>query len=130
MSERRSPPLYLGFPSRDRILRRFWQFHREHPSVYRYLRSFANEARVRWNGPIGIALLFERVRWYVRFETPAEKARRHETGDFKLNNDFRALYARLLMHRDPNLRDAFFVRLRRGEKTLRDWARRMKRRTA
>ena len=112
MSERRQPPLYLGFPRRDRILRRFWTYHREHPKVYQLLRVYALDAAAAFapTGRIGIGLLFERLRWYVRVETRRQQERRREEGDWKLNNDFRSLMAREVMAADASLAGLFETR--------------------
>ena len=52
----------------------------------------------------GIGGLFEVLRWQRRMETvdPAS--------DYKLNNNYRSFYARLLMEREPELRDFFELR--------------------
>ena len=78
---------------------RFLQFHISNPHVYAKLRELALFAKSGGAKRIGIALLFERLRWFSMFET---------TGDiFKLNNDYRALYARMLM-KNVSALDGFF----------------------
>ena len=54
---------------------------------------------------IGIGLLYERLRWLQTVATAGD-------GMFKLNNDFRALYSRLMMSQETDLSDFFKVRER------------------
>ena len=51
---------------------------------------------------LGIATLYERARWEITLTTTDP--------DFKLNNDYRAYYARLLMLCEPDLEDMFNLR--------------------
>jgi hypothetical protein len=78
---------------------RFVQFHLENPHVYGKLRELSLFAKNGGAKRIGIALLFERLRWFSMFETRGDM--------FKLNNDYRASYARMLMRNVPEL-DGFF----------------------
>lgn len=81
----------------------FWQFHTDNPHVYAKLREIALDAfRRRGSRKWGIAALFERLRWLSEFET---------VGDlYKLNNNHRAFYARMLMKQEPILQGFFSVR--------------------
>jgi|TARA_R110000824_G_scaffold132891_1_gene295429 hypothetical protein len=81
---------------------RFIQFHLSNPHVYDKLKELSIFAKRGGARKIGIALLFERLRWWSMFET---------TGDiFKLCNDYRALYARMLMKNVPELQGFFVTR--------------------
>ena len=83
---------------------RFLQFHLANPHVYQKLKELSLYAKRRGAKRIGIALLFERLRWFSMFET---------SGDvFKLNNDYRALYARMLMRNEQELSGFFELRER------------------
>lgn len=78
---------------------RFQAFHRANPWVLAELLRLALEMR-RHQSHWGIAAAFEVLRW----------ERRATVGDeFKLNNDYRARYARLL-NQDPRLRGFFRTR--------------------
>ena len=83
---------------------RFLQFHLSNPHVYQKLKELSLFARAKGVKRIGIALLFERLRWYSMFETSGDM--------FKLNNDYRALYARMLMKNEQELDDFFELRER------------------
>lgn len=84
---------------------RFRKFDAEYPMVYRKLVEYAMSARNAGRGRFGISMLWERLRWYVRFEVPVEDA-----AGFKLNNDFRSRYARKLMAEFPSLVGFFETR--------------------
>ena len=79
----------------------FWQFHRANPQVYNVLVLEARRLKRRGHSKAGIKMLFEVLRWQYMLRT-------HGDADgFKLNNNYHALYARLIMHRCPDL-DGFF----------------------
>ena len=81
---------------------RFLQFHLANPHVYRKLRELSLFAKRHGAKKIGIALLFERLRWWSMFETKGDV--------FKLCNDYRAYYARVLMNNEPELAGFFEIR--------------------
>ena len=78
----------------------FREFHDANPHVYTRLRDLALSYLAR-HLFVGVGHLYEVVR-YERFQT---------TGDwFKLNNNHRSRYARLLMECEPRLKDYFETR--------------------
>lgn len=82
---------------------RFEEFHEANPKVYIVLVRLAREwIRRTGRSKIGIGALFERTRWEIAITT--------SDPEFKLNNDFRAYYARLIMAEHPDLADLFEVR--------------------
>jgi hypothetical protein len=85
---------------------RFLAHVEANPQVYELLRRFALEARRSGRRRMGIAALFERVRWFTAIETHGD--------DFKLNNNWRAFYARLLMQNEPELAGFFETRVQRA----------------
>lgn len=81
----------------------FEQFHRTHPDVYATLRSLALRRADRLGDTqLSINMLFEVARWEVSLSTGDSK--------FKLNNDHRAAYSRLLMLHEPRLAGLFSTR--------------------
>lgn len=88
---------------------RFLAFHRANPQVYRELVRFAREAKRYGKRVLGIRLLWERVRWELTIVT------RDENSSFKFNDHYHSRYARLLMDREPDLRDMFRLRKLRTE---------------
>ena len=79
----------------------FDRYHQENPQVYAKLRQYALEAKAAGRTHVGINMLHERLRWYTSVET------RDDT--FKLNNNWRPFYSRLLMQ-EPELAGLFEVR--------------------
>lgn len=91
----------------------FWAFHGSHPYVYRYLVQYARSWRSN-RGPgsrLGIAALFERVRWELYMTIPLKDPP-------KLNNNHRAFYARLIMETCPDLQGIFKLRQQRLQATI------------
>jgi hypothetical protein len=85
------------------ITEKFEQFHADHPDVYDQLVELARRMRSRGHAHYGIATLFEVVRYH-----------RHTSGKdadgFKLNNNYRSHYARLIMERERDLNGMFHLR--------------------
>ena len=88
------------------MLRRFRQFHRDNPEVCACLARLSREARSRGAQRFAIATLWEVMRWEWYTATSGST-----TGDpWKLNNNYRSLYARQLMEQEPDLADFFETR--------------------
>lgn len=83
--------------------KQFLTFHRENLQVYDKLVELAFILKDRGHRKIGIAMLFEQLRWLYAMETT-------DMGGFKLNNNYRAFYARMLMERNPALNGFFEIR--------------------
>lgn len=81
----------------------FRKFHAENPIVYSKLVDRARRLVDAGHKKIGIGMLFEVLRWEHMLVTNAI--------DFKLNNNYRAAYARLIMENCPDLEGVFDVRL-------------------
>jgi hypothetical protein len=80
--------------------KQFLTFHRENLQVYDKLVELAFILKNRGHRKIGIAMLFEQLRWLYAMETT-------DISGFKLNNNHAAFYARMIMERNPAL-DGFF----------------------
>lgn len=94
---------------RDHIQLAFERFHFDNPHVYRKLKQFALEVRSTGRTKYSIDGLFERLRWFYEIET--------QGGDpFKLNNNYRSRYARLLMANEPTLKGFFETRVTATER--------------
>jgi hypothetical protein len=93
----------------DDIQREFEKYHQENEHVYKFLVHFARLAiqamrdRGNQDPQYSIAAVVERARWHVNFEVRGYQ-------DFKINNDFRARYARLIMRQETDLRGVFNLR--------------------
>lgn len=97
----------------DRIAVQFAQFHTAHPWVYARLKELALALKASGVQQYGISGLYETL----RYET---SIRAKDSEGFKLNNNYRALYARELARDEPALKDFFKFRLRkpRGTQTV------------
>ncbi len=93
---------YPAMPTTER----FQRFHTAHPEVYDELVRLARAGVAAGRTTLGIGMLFEVVRWN---RTIAGLPDRDEQG-FKLNNNFRSRYARLIMACCPDLVDVFNTR--------------------
>jgi hypothetical protein len=82
---------------------KFEAFHRNNPDVYDTLVALARQwKRSTGKHALGIAALYERVRWEIQIAT--------NDPDYKLTNSYRAYYARLIMAREPDLAGLFTLR--------------------
>lgn len=100
-------PLNLPKPgfkglSNPSIKERFESFHDLNPHVYDALRELALRARGAGRTHYGIKSLFEVLRWSYLIQTQGD--------EFKLNNNYHAHYARLLMTEEPDLEGFFELR--------------------
>lgn len=92
------------------MTRRFERFHADNPVVYETLVRLARQWVSRTGRHrLGIKSLCERARWDIAFIT--------DDPDYKINNNWTAYYARLIMAREPDLAGLF--ELRRSEAD--DW---------
>ena len=80
--------------------RRFEEFHRDHPEIYRELMHLVRQARLRGQKKIGIKMLWEVMRW--------NRLLRNEK--YELNNNYHSRYARLIMQKEPGLAGIFDTR--------------------
>lgn len=103
-------PLFPDRPAwyhspQTRIERQFVEFHRENPQVYDEVKRRALELYRAGARRVGVALIFEAMRYDHLIRTRGEK--------FKMNNNYRALYARLLLAELPMLDGVVETRARR-----------------
>jgi hypothetical protein len=90
-------------PPLPRMAVDFEAFHRENPHVYEVLVMLTRQWVNGTGRPrIGIGALYERARWELAITT--------NDPDYRLNNNFRAFYARLIMYLNPELGHVFSVR--------------------
>lgn len=94
----------------DQIAAKFAEFHNTHPWVYRRLRELALGLRNSGVRHYGISGLYETLRYEASLNCKDKEG-------FKLNNDYRALYARELARDEPELKDFFQFRLRKARGT-------------
>lgn len=93
----------------DQIQRDFEKYHQKNPHVYKFLVHFARQAiqAMRDRGiqdpQYSIAAVVERARWHINFEVKGYE-------DFKIDNDYRARYSRLIQRQETDLRGVFNLR--------------------
>lgn len=85
--------------------RAFWEHHLEHPGVYRLLRQLAFQAVRAGATRLGMKNLYEVARWNRMMEGLPES-----DDQFRLNNNWTGMYARLLMENEPTLAGLFETR--------------------
>ena len=84
---------------------KFEAFHAANPEVYRSLVADALTLRHRGIKRWSINGLFEVLRWKKALETKGD--------EFRLNNNFRAYYARMMMDNEPILEGFFETRVQK-----------------
>lgn len=100
------PEDHVG-PRPERTIREaFLRFHGENPHVYEQLLAMAQQAQQAGASKLGIGMMFEVLRWQATLRTGGD--------DFKLNNNYRSYYARLIVARNPSLEGVFEMRRLHG----------------
>ncbi len=92
----------------DDMGQKFWDFHEANPHVLRELAGRARTLKLRGHRRIGIGMLFEVMRWNHMLKTTTDEP-------FKLNNNYRAYYSRLIEHDYPELVGVFTKRESRSD---------------
>ena len=85
----------------------FEAFHLANPHVYKSVVAVSLDLKERGFRKGGMKMVFERLRWLYAIQTVGE--------DYKLNNNYTAYYARLVMETVPDLDGFFETRLRQGQ---------------
>lgn len=91
----------------DKIQRDFERFHRENPHVLERLEALA----AKWfetHGAVGIGMLFEVLRWEEGIVTEGDA--------FRLNNNYRSRYVRLMIERNSEWEHRFQTRILGAER--------------
>ena len=99
--------LLVVWPGEHRLAESFRRFHHDNPEVYETLLMLARRwAKRRPGQDCGIGMLYEVARWTLSLRTEGEP--------LKLNNNYRAFYARLLMENESDLNGIFHTRRQRA----------------
>jgi hypothetical protein len=94
----------------DPLTARFTEFHHANPHVYDAIVRLARQRKAAGWATGSIAQIFEVLRWESDLVTVSDDG-------LKLNNDFRAPYARLVMANEPDLAGFFHTRAQRTDWT-------------
>ena len=76
-------------------IQEFAEFHTENPEVWRLFQDFTKQVVCSGHRKYAVASIVERIRWHTTVDTSGV--------DFKINNNFRAYYARLFRLKHPEL---------------------------
>jgi hypothetical protein len=98
---RPADPPFLIAPETP-LERRFAEFHKANPQIYRALARQAEQLLDQGRRRIAIAELVEELRYHEDLGTRADP--------FKLNNSHRAFYSRLLIYRNRSLEGVIEIR--------------------
>lgn len=93
----------------DSITAAFEAFHAAHPEVFAQLRSMAVALVEGGWRHLGISMLWETLRYRTMLGSSPDDE------PFRLNNNYRSRYARLLMESDDRLADVFETRSLRAK---------------
>jgi hypothetical protein len=86
----------------EKVVAKFKAFHAANPHIYDLFLRFTNQLVKRGRTRYGMKSIAERVRWEMAVETAGD--------DFKINNIYMSCYARLLILKNPDLKDFFETR--------------------
>lgn len=92
----------FGDLSKHPNIEAFKKFHSENLNVYRELVTLAHEIKAKGYRRYSLQTIYEVVRWKGSLKTNDE--------EFKLNNNHRPFYARLIMKREVGLKNFFETR--------------------
>jgi uncharacterized protein YbaP (TraB family) len=87
------------------IQRRFEAFHQANPHVLTTLEDMARKWFDQGNAQVGIGMLWEAMRWLAGTQTNV-----NQLDLYRLNNNYRSRYVRLMIQRNPQWVDRFHTR--------------------
>jgi len=91
---------FKGYPKK--VLGRFREYHKSNPHVYRLFKKLAFEMSETGRKQYSAEVIVNVMRWHHDLNSKGDP--------FKINNDFKPMYARLLVHRHPELGEFFHFR--------------------
>ena len=88
----------------------FLKYHAENPHIWQAFEMFALKVVNSGRKRIGTAMIYERMRWYSLFESKGD--------EYKINNNYKADYARLFNEKYPQYQGFFPTRERKVKTTI------------
>jgi len=85
-----------------KLLAKFKTFHADNPDVYRQFKQMARKMKTKGYSKYSAVTIIHTIRWERDLESNGKI--------FKINNDFIALYARLLIYHVPTFEGFFELR--------------------
>jgi hypothetical protein len=83
----------------DDLKTKWWAWHKENPEFYELFKKFTFQAIRKGHRNLSAWLIVNRIRWETMIVTTGN--------EYKISNDFIALYARLFMHEYPDYKGFF-----------------------
>tara|TARA_E500000318_G_C3532556_1_gene201212 strand:+ start:666 stop:977 length:312 start_codon:yes stop_codon:yes gene_type:complete len=83
----------------DDLKTKWWTWHKENPEFYELFKKFTFQAIRKGHRKLSAWLIVNRIRWEAMIVTTGN--------EYKISNDFIALYARLFMHEHPDYKGFF-----------------------
>ena len=97
----------------------FWNFHEANPRVYDLLVRYARQWRLSHpDRPVGIDLIFSRIRWLFDVVLTPSPYGKSTKVDFKLSNNHKPYYSRLIMEKNPDLKGIFVIKKQKFQSTI------------
>lgn len=96
--------IFAGYNQAD--IDAFRKYHADNKWIWAEFRRFAEQMLTSGRTEYGAKSIMERIRWEFELNNPGK--------EFKINNDFTALYARTLAYNDRRFRDFFEFRQPKG----------------
>lgn len=93
---------WLAHTADQNMIEQYKRWDASNPEFYPLFCRFTKQLVDRGFKNIGVALIFERIRWESMVRTQGEP--------FKLNNNYRSIYARRFMHEHPQYAGVFRLR--------------------
>lgn len=91
------------------IKEKFIEYHRQNPHIFDLFLKYARELVKANRKHYGVVAISERIRWHLNVETVGD--------EFKINNNYRSCYARLLVAKYPQeFQTMFEIRRTPGHK--------------
>jgi hypothetical protein len=82
------------------LVDKFNRYHRKNPKVYELFHKFSKEVISTGRSRYSAWAIIQRIRWHVDIKT-------EDPSGFKINNDYIALYTRLLIKEHPEFKNFF-----------------------
>jgi hypothetical protein len=84
------------------LVKKFLAFHSDNREVFNLFERFSLEAKSAGRTRFSHWMVANRIRWFTTIETSGR--------DFKLSNDYIALYARMVVAKHPELENFFLLK--------------------
>lgn len=103
----------------EELRKRFAKYHAAHPRVWELFKIYSDKAYVSGKRKFSAWAIINRVRWDHEIESTSGRI---WEGDFKVPNEFIALYSRMMMAVFPKFKEFFHTRPLKGDEETQDWA--------